>query len=78
MDKLRAQVQHAQQLAAAEVQRAEGFYDTHRSDVSRSTSDSLIRLCRLGWRDSCSLNPRVYHKWREPLPDRVSVRGTRS
>jgi hypothetical protein len=44
MDKLRAQVQHAQQLAAAEVQRAERFYDTHRSDVSWSTSDSLRAL----------------------------------
>jgi hypothetical protein len=44
MDKLRAQVQHARQLAAAEVQRAERFYDTHRSDVGWNTSDSLRRL----------------------------------
>jgi chromosome segregation ATPase len=44
MDKLRAQVQHAQQLAASEVQRAKRFYETHRSDLSWSISDSLHDL----------------------------------
>ncbi|HEY7599809.1 MAG TPA: hypothetical protein VH741_07780, partial [Candidatus Limnocylindrales bacterium] len=44
MNKLRAQAQHAQQLAASEVQRAERFYETHRSDVGWSISDSLRDL----------------------------------
>jgi hypothetical protein len=44
MDKLRAQVQHAQQLAASEVQRAKRFYETHRSDLGWSISDSLHDL----------------------------------
>jgi hypothetical protein len=44
MDKLRTQVQHAQQLAASEVQRAERFYETHRSDIGWSIADSLHDL----------------------------------
>jgi hypothetical protein len=44
MDKLRAQVQRAQQLAASEVQRAKRFYETHRSDLGWSISDSLHDL----------------------------------
>jgi hypothetical protein len=44
MDRLRAQVQNAQHLAVSEVQRAERFYETHRSDVGWSTADSVRDL----------------------------------
>lgn len=44
MDKARAQAQHARQLAAAEVQRAERFCESHRSDISWDTQGSLRQL----------------------------------
>jgi hypothetical protein len=44
MDRLRVQVQHAQQLAAAEVQRAERFRDTHRSDIGWGKLEQLQRV----------------------------------
>jgi chromosome segregation ATPase len=44
MDKARAQAQHARQLAAAEVQRAERFYESHRGDISWDAQGSLRQL----------------------------------
>jgi septal ring factor EnvC (AmiA/AmiB activator) len=44
MDKIRAQAQRAQQLAASEVQRAERFRETHRSDIGWDSIDMLQRL----------------------------------
>jgi uncharacterized membrane protein YgcG len=44
IDKARALAQHAQQLAASEVQRAQRFRDAHRDDISWDMSDSLHRL----------------------------------
>jgi hypothetical protein len=44
MERARAQAQRAQQLAASEVQRAERFRDTHRSDISWDNLETLRRL----------------------------------
>lgn len=44
MDKLRGQIEHARQLAASEIQRAERFHELHRGDISWSSVDSLQSL----------------------------------
>jgi uncharacterized membrane protein YgcG len=44
MNKARAQAQHARQLAAAEVQRAERFCESHRGDISWDTTGALRQL----------------------------------
>ncbi|MEO7911351.1 MAG: hypothetical protein ABIV47_17030 [Roseiflexaceae bacterium] len=44
IDKARSQAQHARQLAAAEVQRAERFCESHRSDVGWDAQGSLRQL----------------------------------